>query len=347
MGPVRERCGVADYTAYVVEALRAYVEVAYTLDPAALPAVLPAADLVHVQHQYFLFGGVAPWKNWFPRFTRRLQVPAVMTVHEFVQPGGSAARRAAVRLTNDRQFRDPRIRRLIVHTEQDRRLLTDAGVESSRIALIRHAVPGLPELPERDRCRRILGVQDRFVTVILGFLSQKKGHRLALDAIRKLPREVVLLIAGGRHPDDTSRNAEELYELASSPDLAGRVRITGYLSEDELLQAACASDLVLAPFTASSGSGSLALALAAGKPILASDIPPHRELLDVRPGMLATFGAGDADDLAAQVDRLRRDADALDTLRNASRQYAAEHSYARAAEETVAIYRTVLAERSP
>src|SRR5262249_30272581 len=63
--PVRERCGIADYSAALVPALRDHVTLQTValepnrLDPWALAAdarCLSAADVAHVQHTYSFFG---------------------------------------------------------------------------------------------------------------------------------------------------------------------------------------------------------------------------------------------------------------------------------------------------
>src|SRR5438874_1508102 len=119
VAPERSRCGVADYTGYLLEELASRVDVAYVTDAGKFRPEMNAVDLIHVQHQYFLFGGVAPWKNWFGRFARSLKTPSVMTIHEYVPPRGSLPRRIAVASTNRAQFRQPSIRKLIVHTAAD------------------------------------------------------------------------------------------------------------------------------------------------------------------------------------------------------------------------------------
>ena len=108
-----------------------------------------------------------------------------------------------------------------------------------------------------------------------------------------------------------------------------------------------ATDLILAPFAESSGSGSLALAMACGKSILASDIEPHREILADTPGALALYPLARESALAEEIRSLHQSPARLEALSEGAREYAVNHSYARAAEETVAIYRSVLAESTP
>ena len=150
VAPNREKCGVADYSRYLLEELRALVDVVHVTDAGGFTPEMNQVDLIHIQHQYFLFGGVAPWKNCFPKFARKITAPAVMTVHEFVDPEGNVARKRAIELTNRRQFTNSRIRALVVHTGTDRDRMIAAGLPGSRIHVIAHGIPKPPTLPNRD-----------------------------------------------------------------------------------------------------------------------------------------------------------------------------------------------------
>lgn len=344
IAPRRETCGIADYADYLVKELRDLVDVdlVYVGKSANFNAARTPAELVHIQHQYFLYGGIAPWRNRFARFARSLKAPAVLTAHEFVELRGSGLRRAAIGLTNRLQFAHRAIRRIIVHTDWDRDRMARAGLDPSRIRVIRHGVPDRPDLPPRSEARQGMGLDDRFVVTLFGFLSRRKGHVLALDALKRLPDSVTLLFAGGRHPDDRTTYAEDLERRIESDGLRGRARITGYLSPNAVNQVMSATDLVLAPFAESSGSGSLALGFACGRPILGSDIPPHQEMLAESAGCMETFSEYTAGSLADAVIELYSDAERLRKLAAGSAAYAEKHSYHRAALGTAALYRAVL-----
>jgi glycosyltransferase involved in cell wall biosynthesis len=189
-------------------------------------------------------------------------------------------------------------------------------------------------------------VEGHFVVTLFGFLSRRKGHLLALEALKMLPASVLLLFAGGKHPDDKTSYVKELKRLNETVTAANHARITGYLSPEQVAVVMSATDLVIAPFTESSGSGSLALAFACGKPILASDIEPHREINQISPHALTLFPAGNANALANAILDLQESAARLAMMAEGARRYAATYSYAYMAEETVKIYQSVLAERN-
>jgi glycosyltransferase involved in cell wall biosynthesis len=342
IAPEPGRCGVADYTAYLLTELERLVEVRYRCSAEQFHPQMNRVDLAHIQHQYFLFGGVAPWKNRFRALADRLRVPAVMTVHEFVSPSGDPLRRFAIALTNRRQFRHPAVRRLIVHTEEDRRRMIASGLDARRMVTVRHGVPPAPRLPPREEARRALAVENRFVLTLFGFLSRRKGHLLVIQALKSLPENAILLLAGGRHPDDSTSYVPDLEALIEREGLAERVRITGYLPPEQVAQVMSATDLVVAPFIESSGSGSLAMALACGKPILASDIAPHREMVQETPGAVSLCAGRDGEAFAAAIRKLQSEPDALAEMAAGAQRYARQHSYARMAAETMEVYRAAL-----
>lgn len=340
--PQQPPCGVSDYMHYVAEGLLRHAEVAYLCAPGEFNAAHNRVDIVHLQHQYFVFGGLAPWRADFQRFASRITAPAVMTVHEIVEPQGPPLKRLALRWTNRAHFLHSAFRRLLVHTDCDGERLKRMGISARRIRLVRHGVPKPPALPDSADAKSALGLEDRFVVTLFGFLSRKKGHPLAIDAMRKLPKDVILLIAGGRHPSDASLYAEEIERIAQDAALAGRVQVTGYLQTEEVHRVMAATDVVIAPFIQSSGSGSLAMAFACGKPVIASNIPPHREFESESPGLLQLFPQGDSERLAMAIEKLRDSPEEAAAFGERSAEYARTHSYERIGERLAEVYREAL-----
>lgn len=338
---LRERCGIAEYSYHLVGALRSYVDVAWVAEATDFVPAMNEADVVHIQHQYFLYGGVAPWKNTFGRVANGIEVPAVMTVHEFVPPAGNLLRRMAIASTNRAQFGHPAIKAFVVHTEEDRRNLIGCDIPAERILV--HPIPSPPcsPAPPRDEARRSLGLQHDFVVTIFGFLARRKGHLLAIEALRRLPEEVRLVFAGGVHPDDRTGYEKEIHDAILAAGLRRRVLITGYLDDVSVAAYMAATDLILAPFLHGSGSASLAAAFAHGKPVLASAIAPNVELERRCPGCMELVKPGSADELAGAIARLMRAPEALERLREGALEYARRFTYDSLARATARLYEDV------
>jgi glycosyltransferase involved in cell wall biosynthesis len=344
IAPRKDQCGISDYSDYLMDALSKRVTRIRRTDWENYSPENDRADLIHVQHEYFLFGGVAPWRNRCGHFLKSVGSPVVLTAHEFLPSTGNSLRSLMIRLTNRSNFMHPIIRRIVVHTSQDRYLMTLSGIPLEKVQLIRHGVPSPPALPSSLAMKREFGLANQFIVTIFGFLSRKKGHMDALRALSLLPKDIHLIFAGGRHPDDRTNYVQLIEKEITARGLNDRVRITGYLNREEIYKWMAATDLILAPFLHTSGSGSLAMAFSCAKPILASDIPPNMEYLEDTPDCIRVYPAAHSEKMADIIKTLAGDPSQRETLTSAAGEYARKHSYSSMAEETIALYRTLLSE---
>jgi glycosyltransferase involved in cell wall biosynthesis len=168
---------------------------------------------------------------------------------------------------------------------------------------------GEPGTERRERVRRHLGLApDAPVLVAVGRQEFQKGHRFLLEAmpyIRSAHPSAVLLLAG--RPGEETLHLER---LASRPEIAGAVRFLGH--RDDLPDVLAASDLFAFPSLWEGLGGSVIEAMALGVPVVASDLPPVREVVEgdrcavlVPPRDPATFGSAAAALLGDQ-ERSRR-----------------------------------------
>lgn len=182
------------------------------------------------------------------------------------------------------------------------------------------AEPAGPPLP---------GLPAEYVLAV-GTLEPRKGLDVLLAAYRELPAAPPLVLVGA------AGWGEALDAAHLDPS---RVIRPGYLT-DEQVRAAVAHATLLAFPSRYEGFGLPPLeALAAGTPVVASDLPVTREVL----GRHASYApAGDAPALAAALaDALAHPPGAAD--RAAAREYAATFTWSRCADRTVDAYRQALA----
>ena len=84
----------------------------------------------------------------------------------------------------------------------------------------------------------------------------------------------------------------------------GHALLVSQLSDEELEIWIAATHLAILPFTDLSASGSLSSWIAAGKPMLASDLPGFREYARRVPGGLTLFGPPEPVALATAINEL-------------------------------------------
>lgn len=162
------------------------------------------------------------------------------------------------------------------------------GLDAERIAVIERG-RGLDRLgtpsPERRRAARaMLEIpEDAELLVSAGRQEFQKGHENLLHAmpeiLRRRPR-VILLHAG--RDGQTTRRLREIHEMHG---LGDRVRFLGH--RDDVAEILAAADLFVFPSISEGLGGAVIEAMALGLPVVASDIPALREVVeDGRTGTL-------------------------------------------------------------
>jgi alpha-1,3-mannosyltransferase len=137
----------------------------------------------------------------------------------------------------------------------------------------------------------------------------------ALAALRRIdPRPFTVDVVGPEHRPGLVRTLED---RARTFGVSDRVRFAGGLSGDDLLGAYARAELALAPSRAEGFGLAVAEAMAAGVPVIASDIPAHREHAVGGACVLADFRDPRS---AAEILRATRDADVAARLAAATRR---------------------------
>ena len=175
----------------------------------------------------------------------------------------------------------------------------------------------------------------------IGFLGRidepRKGLSLLLRAFAVIGRqrpELRLLIAG---PGDATEAMSRL-----PADLHDQVVLLGQVSEAVKVQVYHSVDVFCAPNTGGESFGVvLAEAMAAGAPIVASDLDAFRRVLrGGRAGEL--FENGNADDLAAAIGRLLDDPERRASLSAAASAAVRDYDWPTIARDVVQVYEAVL-----
>ncbi len=131
-----------------------------------------------------------------------------------------------------------------------------------------------------------LGLSGRTVVTLLGRVHPRKGYRLLLQALAQLPSQYVVVFAGQAREIHIQN---DLIAFSRSCGVEDRVRMTGYLSEEELDRYLAATDLAVCPFETVAASSSISTWISAVRPILASDLPLIAEYNLLEPGAIRTF----------------------------------------------------------
>ena len=318
---------------------------------AAVPAAVRAArrtgaDVIHLQHEAFLYGGPSSVPGLVAGLTalRRSRSHGVVTMHHVVD--GRTVDRSFTRM--HRVGAPPAVARAglsavggAIGRLADRVIVHEPAFTSAvrNSTLIPHGVEAC-EPPPREQARARLELE-RFTVLCFGFVAPYKGLEPALDAARVAGPSVELVVAGGEHPRLRDSGDDYLAQLSQSNPHA---RFTGYVPDSAVGDWFAGADLALFLYPQPvSTSGGVALALAYGTPFLLS------------PEMGATARAPKAlvcsrnpAELASLLRLLASDAAALDRVRDAAYAMSGDRSWPAVARRHLEVYEEVShADRDP
>ena len=275
-------------------------------DPASSIAVRTAAghvnrsDVALIQHEYGMYGpeeGTA-----ILELVDQIRIPVTTVVHTVLPSPTVAQRRIASGLADAGP--------MVTMTETARSWLNEwYGVAESRVHVIPHGSSWRPvPLSGASKPRRRL--------VVWGLLGPGKGIERLLRAMTmiQLVPAVTLDVVGQTHPKVLVRSGQSyrnhLQRLCTDLGLASRVRfVDRYLADGELQRLVAGADVVVIPYDSDVqvSSGVLTDAVAAGQPVVATDFPHARELLEEGAGLVVPHTD---EALAAAICRLLEDDDA-------------------------------------
>jgi glycosyltransferase involved in cell wall biosynthesis len=289
-------------------------EVRFEIDEQDLESYFRAADFLNfantdvvcLQHEYGIYGGVAG--SHILGLLRDLRMPVVATFHTVLREPDADQQRVLTQLA-------ALSARVVVMTGRARTFLREIyGVPEAKIDLIAHGIPDTPFVdpnPYKDQ----FGVDCRLVALTFGLLSPNKGIEHMLRAVPEILEtfpEFVYIVLGATHPDLIREQGERyrlsLERLARDLGIGGHVIFYNRFVElKELTQFIRAADVYVTPYLnpAQITSGTLAYSFGCGKAIVSTPYWHAEELLADGRGVLVPFA--DSKALAREICGLLRD----------------------------------------
>jgi glycosyltransferase involved in cell wall biosynthesis len=252
-------------------------------------------DLVCLQHEYGIFGGSAG--RYILALLRKLKMPLVTTLHTVLREPDANQR---IVLEEIAQLSD----RLVVMSDLAANMLRDVyGVPDGKIDVIPHGVQDLPFM-DPNFFKDQFGTEGKPVLLTFGLLSPNKGIEnviRALPAILARHPDVVYIVSGVTHPHIRRREGERYREglqaLAAQLGVVSHLILNNrFVSAEELVEHVGAADIYITPYRqeAQVVSGTLAIALGAGKAIVSTPYWHAKELLAEKRGVIVPFESPDA-----------------------------------------------------
>jgi glycosyltransferase involved in cell wall biosynthesis len=313
---------------------------------AARAALETRAPVVHLQHEFFLYGGPASTAGLVGGLCalRARRRRSVVTLHQVVNPatvdsGFTALHRVRVPAWAARHGLAAMQRslhrgadRVIVHEPEFAGVLPGAAVVPHGVEPASHGVEPAIRGSERQAARMKLGVPDaRLLVLCFGFLAPYKGLETVLEAARIAGDAVHVVVAGGEHPRLAAGGDRYHDQLRHQYPHA---TFTGRIVEPDVPAVFAAADVAAfmypRPF---SSSGALALAVAHDVPVLVS---PELARTAGLPQVLTA--AREPAPLALRLRELASEPNRLESLRAATAEVAVTRTWPAIAQRHLELY---------
>ncbi len=247
-----------------------------------------AVDVLSLQHEYGIFGGMAG--SHVLALLRELRMPIVTTLHTILAEPTSSQRFVMNNVTKLSE-------RVVVMSQNGARLLRQVyQVPADKIDFIPH---GIDAVPFTGDSKSLLGLEGQSVILTFGLLSPDKGIEYMIDALpailARFPNTFYVVV-GATHPHVKQHNGES-YRLM----LETRARRLGveshlqfhnrFVTRLELREFLSAADIYVTPYLKPEQitSGTLAYALGSGKAVISTPYWYAEELLADGRGMLVPW----------------------------------------------------------
>jgi glycosyltransferase involved in cell wall biosynthesis len=252
-------------------------------------------DIVCLQHEYGIYGGTAG--RYILALLRKLKMPLVTTLHTVLREPDANQRMVLEEIAQLSA-------RMVVMSELAAQMLREVyAVPSDKIDVIPHGVPDLPFM-DPNYFKDKFGTEGKSVLLTFGLLSPNKGIEnviRALPAILARHPNVVYIVSGVTHPHIRKREGERYREglqaLAEELGVSQQLIFDNrFVSTEELIEHVGAADIYITPYRqeAQVVSGTLAIALGAGKAIISTPYWHAKELLAEKRGVIVPFESPDA-----------------------------------------------------
>ncbi len=299
-------CGIATYSSYLIEELRRLRNRVYIVchkggkgldcypafnydDPdlphKALEAMMKfSPDLVHIQHEYALFGeqrgmSVIPLAYKF----KLSQIPTVITLHTVPKKCDyeeQIIENALVEIAGA----------TIVHEQYQRELIIGRVGYQDKIWVIPH---GVREIKPVSKAKEKLGLEEKKIVLLVGYFRRSKNFERVVRVFPKVAESVddalLLVASGARRPEDIAYR-DEFLEFVANSVVKDKIKVLlGPFSEEKFDLILSSADIAVFTYLSGGQSGIMAHCFAFAKPmVVSSDVQAMADLVQkTRSGLVA------------------------------------------------------------
>ena len=318
---INDRGGYYNYPPYVGfqidrEEVDSYIKAAEYINRSDI-------DIVNLQHEYGLFGGV--WGEYILDFLERVEKPVITTLHTVLPepvPNAYKVLKGVLRFS----------KHVIVMARVGLEIIEQVyHTYGDKAQYIPHGCPNVPFISS-FHVKKGLGLEDRVVLSTFGLISRGKGIEYAIRAlphIVKTEPRVLYLVIGETHPEVRKHEGESyrqsLLDLVRGLGIDRNVRfVNRFLEKSELIRYLQATDIYILPYPNRDqiSSGTLLYALSTGKAIVSTPFLHAEEVISEGAAMRCELR--DPESIADSVINLLHFGDVHDKIERRAYQYSRE-----------------------
>jgi len=351
-------CGIGTYTRNLLDGIERIdartVQIPQDTDTIrefaalAVRAVRADGDVVHVQHEYGLFGRAGSRYPgvmglvFFPLlfvFARVRSQEVVLTMHSVLDlaPEEAPFTVRLYLLLMHKLLAVGTAHLVFLAPDCASTFLDDIHLDAREYSVLSHGVKtDLPVDVSTAEAKRRFGFDpEDTVVAIPGFVRPPKGHDIFIDVARQLP-EYEFMVAGGARPKGEDFDFWDRIKA----DAPSNVTLTGVLDDREYWTALAAPDLAVLPYRVVTQSGTFNSCASQELPVLASEAD-YFTRIRAKWGAPETVRIDDPSRVATRVRRLVEDESRRRRLAVAMRQYKRVNSFEQVGANHLQIYRAV------
>jgi glycosyltransferase involved in cell wall biosynthesis len=361
IAPLKRKCGIAFYSRKYADALSRHVRliecdpVDFVIGRKIFLDGLSGCDCVHIQYESsFFFHGR---HDFYPELCRQIRARKIITLHEIyrnapgVFPRGNIRGTWPVKAMKEilwdirhphwaawtKHLRDSfHADVIIVHSLFQKEILIEKGLGKELIDVVPLPIKARAETQFRQNADGrgiVLGST--------GFINPLYDYGLLLDVLGRIKGDWRFVWVGGLRRNDDAGVLGWLEQEIDKRGWTGRFTITGWVPDAERDRLLDELDVYCAFFKERSSSESLADAIAAKKPIVATRIPLTEEIVSHGPVLL--LAPDGAEKTAECISALFGDRDRRHSLERAAAAYGRRYSYEACAQKLTDLYERVVA----
>jgi 1,2-diacylglycerol 3-alpha-glucosyltransferase len=232
-------------------------------------------DVVHIQHEYGLFGPQRGVEVIDLMLRYRLaNIPVVVTLHTVY----TELKREEVMILRHIVEDSAAI---IVHEEFQKKTLVDNFGAEQKIHVIEHGVRDMAPISD---AKKKLELDGKKVIMLCGYFRKTKGFHRALDFFPEICAnnpDAVLVVAGKIRGIEAQDYQEQLFTQLNNSPVADRiVFLRGQFPQHTFDTILSAADVMVMPYEVGAQSGMMAQCFAMNCPVVASDLPAFKLLIN-------------------------------------------------------------------